>query len=165
MPFNVDLYIYVKSQHSLFCEKRLIYVWFYRGSGKARASLPLVSFVCNIPQTYFVLYRLLFLQKNKRRGRTEDTYTALLLQENWAAKKERLFRWPIGLHSSVVQVSKASSDILRRKHEQKHLLSISLNNWSQEYSSSLMLGFLSSKILKVSFIWNESNANLKTIVN
>ena len=116
--------------HSIrfFCE---IYVWFYRGSGKARVSLPLVSFVCNIPQTYFVLYRLLFLQKNKRRGRTEDTYTALLLQENWAAKKERLFLWPIGLHSSVVQVSKASSDILRRKHEQKHLLSISLNNWSQ----------------------------------
>ena len=104
-------------------------------------------------------------KKNKRRGRTENTYTALLRQENWAAKKERLFLWPIGLHSSVVQVSKASSDILRRKHEQKHLLSIPLNNWSQEYSSSLMLGFLSSKILKVSFIWNESNANLKTIVN
>lgn len=99
--------------HSIrfFCEKRLIYVWFYRGSGKTRVSLPLVSFVCNIPQTYFVLYRLLFLQKNKRRGRTENTYIALLLQENWAAKKERLFLWPIGLHSSVVQASKASSDI------------------------------------------------------
>ena len=154
--------MYVKSQHSLFLwDLRLILPWEWQGSRKSPPCVVRLQYPTNILR----LISPSIPQKNKRRERTENTYTALLLQENWAAKKERLFLWPIGLHSSVVQASKASSDILRRQHEQKHLLSIPLNNWSQEYSSSLILVFLSSKILKVSFIWNESNANLKTIVN